>query len=130
MIACAAKFALSTSPVIQYLKPSLPWTCGYISASYWYQIHLSSPPGSAFAWYCYYDTLKAFFAAHCYLPSIKKSETAYDEDDVDDYDNNKVGYGGRSSAGRWRSAKVEDMRRAALVIGCGDSDLNARIASG
>ena len=32
-------------------------------------------------------------------------------------------------AGRGRSAEVGDMRRKSLVIGCGDSDLSARIAS-
>ena len=60
---------------------------------------------------------------------INKVETTSDEDDSSDYDDNKGGDGRRSSAGRGGSAGVGYMRRAALVIGFGDSDLSARITS-
>ena len=88
-----------------------------------------SPPGLAFERYCDYDALKPIRAAHFYLPEINKAETAANEDDGGDYDDKKGVDGGRSSAGRGVSSGVGDMRRAALVIGCGDSDLSARIAS-
>ena len=73
--------------------------------------------------------MNPILAAHCYLPVINKAETASNEDDGCYSDDNKGGDGGISSAVRVRSARVEDMRRAALVIGFGNSDLSTRIAS-
>ena len=68
-------------------------------------------------------------AARCYLPAINKVETASDEDDGGDYYDSKGGDGRISSAGRGGSAGVGDISRAAFVIGCGELDLSARIAS-
>ena len=72
--------------------------------------------------------MKLILAAHCYLTANNKAEKTSDEDIDGDYVKNKGGDGGRQSAGRGRSAGVGDMRRAALVIGCSDLDLRARIA--
>ena len=73
--------------------------------------------------------MNPILVTHCYLPVINKSENTSYEDNGSDYDDNKGGDGGRSSAGRVRSSGVGYMRRVALVIGCGDSDLSVRIYS-
>ena len=88
-----------------------------------------SPPGSAFEQYCYYSALNTIPAAHLYLPAINKAKIASDKDNGGDYDDNKGGDDGRYPAGRGRSAGVGDMRRSALVIGCGYLYLIIRIAS-
>ena len=129
MIASATKFALSPSPVSRDPKPSIPSMCDYGSAWYWDGRYLSSPLGSAFDQYCNYDALKPIIAAHCYLPTINKTDTASGEDNGSNYDNNKGGDGRRSSTGRGRSSGVGGMRRTALIIGSGDLDLSSGIAS-
>ena len=91
----ATKFALSTNPVRQEPKPSLPSTCDYGSASDWDGRCLSYPLQSAFVWYCNYEALKPTPTAHCYLPVNNKAETTSDKDSDGDYDNNKGGDGGR-----------------------------------